>query len=436
MPGKILVLDDERDYALMLQELLVQNRYLADVSNRPEDALKMLEEEEYTLVISDFKMPGMDGAEFLQRARARLPHLPFIIVSGLMNTPELVKVANMGVTLVLEKPLDTHAFLRHVRRFVEPASDTEVKGPEEEAESQRTYPQPLAHLSDLSLVTQRFVQQLWKLVQKRRVFWIAAHPAAETDLVLREISAWKGVPDHRFTLIDATQLADAEYAAAFEAGARAPGPAVLGVSGLDEAPPEALRLLHNVMLRESQRPGGVLLVGFFDPHAMEPLSERHAELEALARAAMATLPPLRTRVGDMAEYFQRMLTHWTTTEQRPAKPHFEPEAVGVLLNCAWPGDYRQLVETTRLLVKSGINPVKLADVRNILVRHGGGVPPSSQGYTLEAFLTVRQREIIAEAARNSGVDVSEVLASLKIPGLTQDTPVTELKLLFPELLKP
>ena len=65
-------------------------------------------------------MPVMDGADFLKKARELYPNLPFILVSGLMNTPELVKVANMSVTLVMEKPLDTAAFLRHVARFSEP----------------------------------------------------------------------------------------------------------------------------------------------------------------------------------------------------------------------------------------------------------------------------------------------------------------------------
>lgn len=70
-------------------------------------------------------MPIMDGAVFLKKAREVFPELPVILVSGLMNTPELVKVANMGVTLVLEKPLDTRYFLEQVKRFVQPMTEEE-----------------------------------------------------------------------------------------------------------------------------------------------------------------------------------------------------------------------------------------------------------------------------------------------------------------------
>lgn len=120
MAGRILVLDDEENYALMLQDLLRENNYLVDMATRPEQAITLLEEIPYDLVISDYKMPVMDGADFLKKARELYPNLPFILVSGLMNTPELVKVANMSVTLVMEKPLDTGAFLQQVSRFSKP----------------------------------------------------------------------------------------------------------------------------------------------------------------------------------------------------------------------------------------------------------------------------------------------------------------------------
>ena len=81
MAGKILVLDDEQNYAEMLRDLLVQEGFCTDMVTRPVDALKKLDTEEYDLVVADYKMPVMDGADFMERARARLPSLPIIMVS-------------------------------------------------------------------------------------------------------------------------------------------------------------------------------------------------------------------------------------------------------------------------------------------------------------------------------------------------------------------
>ena len=135
MAGRILVLDDEENYAEMLQELLRDNDYRVDTATRPERAIDRLEEIPYDLVISDYKMPVMDGADFLKKSRELYPNLPFILVSGLMNTPELVKVANMSVTLVMEKPLDTEAILSHVARFSEPMTEEEKIALQKEIES-------------------------------------------------------------------------------------------------------------------------------------------------------------------------------------------------------------------------------------------------------------------------------------------------------------
>ena len=73
MAGKILVLDDEEYYAEMLRDLLVQEGFRTEMVTKPVEALKALDSEEYGLVVADYKMPVMDGADFMERARARLP---------------------------------------------------------------------------------------------------------------------------------------------------------------------------------------------------------------------------------------------------------------------------------------------------------------------------------------------------------------------------
>ena len=122
MAHKILVLDDEESYANMLRSLLEQKGFLAKAFTSPEEAAEELQNEDYHLIVSDFKMPVMDGAKFLEKVRGIAPTLPVIFVTGLMNTPELIKVANMGVSLVLEKPIDIDEFLEHVKHFVYPVT--------------------------------------------------------------------------------------------------------------------------------------------------------------------------------------------------------------------------------------------------------------------------------------------------------------------------
>ena len=169
MAGRILVLDDEENYAEMLRDLLLEHNFRVDMATRPERALDQLEEIPYDLVISDYKMPVMDGADLLKRSRELYPNLPFILVSGLMNTPELVKVANMSVTLVIEKPLDTEDFLAQVARFSSPMTEEEKEalaaGGQEDAgggESAFSYPGEPRFYNAGNDQSKQFVEALWR----------------------------------------------------------------------------------------------------------------------------------------------------------------------------------------------------------------------------------------------------------------------------------
>ena len=222
MAGRILVLDDEENYAEMLQDLLRQHNYQVDMATRPERAIDQLEEIPYDLVISDYKMPVMDGAEFLRKARELYPNLPFILVSGLMNTPELVKVANMSVTLVMEKPLDTTAFLVHVAKFAEQMSSEEKEEFDRELNSDdaaaahqgQSYPEEPRFFSAGCAISIRFMQAAWNISQSGTSLFILEPAGGDASLAVKDISSWRGNKDkpiqelnfEDFTAVDANQL--------------------------------------------------------------------------------------------------------------------------------------------------------------------------------------------------------------------------------------
>ena len=200
MAGRILVLDDEENYAEMLQDLLRGHNYQVDMATRPERAIDQLEEIPYDLVISDYKMPVLDGADFLKKARQLYPNLPFILVSGLMNTPELVKVANMSVTLVMEKPLDTTAFLSHVARFAEPMSSEEMEALSLEPVSDGTqdapevfiYPEEPRFFSAGCVASKKFMQDVWNVSLVGSHVFILEPKGGDAALAVKDLSVWRG----------------------------------------------------------------------------------------------------------------------------------------------------------------------------------------------------------------------------------------------------
>ena len=70
----LLVIDDERNYLLVLETLLAEAGYTVTALNDPETALAFLEESEVDVVITDMKMPKVTGREVLERVKKNWPH--------------------------------------------------------------------------------------------------------------------------------------------------------------------------------------------------------------------------------------------------------------------------------------------------------------------------------------------------------------------------
>jgi DNA-binding NtrC family response regulator len=83
MAYKVLVLDDEFELRDLVCDLLSIEGFMTVRANDGEHAIEILSSDpSVDLVISDLKMPGMDGLQFHGVCRERFPHLPFILMSG------------------------------------------------------------------------------------------------------------------------------------------------------------------------------------------------------------------------------------------------------------------------------------------------------------------------------------------------------------------
>ena len=82
MKKKVLVVDDEEGIRLLYKEELEEEGLEVQVAESGEEALKKLELDDYSLVILDIKMPGMDGIEVLRRIKERWKSVPVIIATA------------------------------------------------------------------------------------------------------------------------------------------------------------------------------------------------------------------------------------------------------------------------------------------------------------------------------------------------------------------
>lgn len=103
---KILVVDDDPVVGKSFTRVLSQDKgYVVITAENAAQALEKLREQEYDLVFTDIKMPGMDGVELAERVKAKRPWTPVVIVTGYGSTANEHRARSAGVSGFLNKPL-------------------------------------------------------------------------------------------------------------------------------------------------------------------------------------------------------------------------------------------------------------------------------------------------------------------------------------------
>ena len=102
---KILVVDDDPVVAKSFDRVLTRKGYSVITAESGEEALKKLATENYDVVYTDIKMPGMSGLEVAERVKAKRPWTPVVIITGYGTAEHQARAEKAGVTEFLHKPL-------------------------------------------------------------------------------------------------------------------------------------------------------------------------------------------------------------------------------------------------------------------------------------------------------------------------------------------
>jgi len=101
---RVLVVDDEQAVRDLLEKTLALADYDVDTAADGPAALVRLRTVPYRLLITDLKMPGMDGLSVIREARRLRPELPIVIITGCSTEASAIEAINLGVTGYLIKP--------------------------------------------------------------------------------------------------------------------------------------------------------------------------------------------------------------------------------------------------------------------------------------------------------------------------------------------
>ncbi len=435
----ILVVDDEAVNRDLVTEILEACGYAVVAAADGEEALAALAARPCDLVLSDMRMPRMDGMALLQALERRGPHPPVIFMTGYASVDEAVDAVKAGAYGYITKPLGAQR-LRHVTE----------KALEEQ------------HLRRENDLLRRELHARWRLEDligrspAMRAVFRAVGIAAEVDstvlvlgasgtgkeLVARAVHArgarragpfvavnCGGMPE---TLLESElfgHVRDAFTGAARDKAGlfQAAGGGTLFLDEIGDAPPSLqAKLLRAVELLEV-RPVGATRAERVD---VRLIAATHADLMEAVRAGRfredlyyrlnvipIELPRLADRVEDIPLLAEHFLAR-ANARQRRAVRAIAPEALRLLLDHAWPGNVRELEHAVE-------RAVALADGDAIRPEH---LPPAVRAGAAAAPAAGSVADLVAHAMRRALAETGDNRrAAARLLGMPERTFYRRLK---------
>jgi two-component system response regulator FixJ len=122
----ICVVDDEESIRKAITRTLKELDVEISSFGSGRECLTFLSKRRCDLLITDIKMPGIDGIELLKCVKDLIPWLPVLMVTGFGDVPLAVKALKMGASDFIEKPLERHSFLASVKKLLEKSSHVDA----------------------------------------------------------------------------------------------------------------------------------------------------------------------------------------------------------------------------------------------------------------------------------------------------------------------
>lgn len=120
MPGRILIIDDEKDMLVLLKRIITEETdHEAVTESDPYRALELFRESPFSLVITDLKMPKMDGMQVLQKVREMDPNVTVVILTAFATIENAVEAIQKGAYDYITKPFRRERILLTIGKVME-----------------------------------------------------------------------------------------------------------------------------------------------------------------------------------------------------------------------------------------------------------------------------------------------------------------------------
>jgi two-component system NtrC family response regulator len=419
----LLIVDDEKNYLVVLEALLSPEGYEIMTSDKAQEALRLLQEADVDLVLTDMKMPGMSGMELLEEAKKIKPEVPVIMMTAYGTIEMAVEAMKKHAYDYITKPFQNEELKLTLRKALENYRLVKENRRLSEALSERHGYRNIVGKSKSMLKVYDLID---KVAQSKASVLITGPSGTGKELIAKAIHYESLRKDRPFISVNCGALAETlleselfghEKGAFTGAIAMKKGRFELADGGtlfLDEigdmSPPLQVKLLRVLQEMEFERVGGTKTIkvdvrvlsasnrnlkddvasGVFREDLFYRLNVIHIEV-----------PPLRERMEDV----RLLVTHFIE-KYGGSKIELTPQAWEALYTHSWPGNIRELENVIeRAVVLNSGNFIDLKDLPVEFTKAKGDldvdrfIPPEAP---LQSTLEEIEEKLIRRALKESG----------------------------------
>jgi two-component system, NtrC family, response regulator PilR len=400
---KILVVDDEQSLREVLSIMLKRAGYAVTSATDGEEAVELLQKEIYDLVITDLRMPKIDGMEVLKAVKSASPETVVLIITAFASADSAVEAMKQGAYDYLTKPFQVDEVQLIIRNALEKRRlTTENMLLKREMASQSSFAQLVGHSEPM----QKVFEVVRKVADSKSNVLICGESGTGKELVARAIHYNSARSTSPFVAVNCSAVPEtlleselfghmkgsftgaiANKAGLFEI---ADGGTIFLDEIGDTTPTIQVKLLRVIQEREFRRVGGsqdvkvdVRVVAATNKDLEKAVADGSFREDLYYRLDVIPirLPPLRMRTGDIPLLVSHFLERFAKESGKP-QPVLSSDAMHVLLEHEWRGNVRELENLIERVVAFSMDgPVTEADVRGWL--HRPTAPPSVQGMPLD-----------------------------------------------------
>ncbi|MEL6376499.1 MAG: sigma-54 dependent transcriptional regulator [Pseudomonadota bacterium] len=423
---KIAIVDDEKDMRQSISQWLALSGYDTQAFPSAEEALKNINPDYPGIVVTDIKMPGMDGMQFLKKLMGTDSALPVIMITGHGDVPMAVEAMRIGAYDFLEKPFNPDRMnelakkATNARRMV---LDSRALRRELSDGNQL-----MKKLIGSSPVMERLKEDILDLGQADGHVLIEGETGTGKTLVAHALHAVGARAGKKFVLVSCSAHEEEALIKKLFVPMQPEDPTLPAV---EEARGGTLVLEDIEALSEAAQ---ARLLTFINAEGTPPecrviaisnMQEQNRTCEDALRADLfyrlgslrITVPPLRQRGEDILTLFTRFSDTFADDYGCEA-PNVNAQEAAQLLQAPWPGNVRQLINIAeRAVLQSRRGSGTIASL--LMSDHQEMQPVmTTEGKPLKEYVEAFERMLIDNTMRRHKGSIASVMDELCLPRRT------------------